>query len=327
MTVLFGKIPKRRNSDPEHIPDNASVHLKRITERFNIAKDEWFFISSYGIGDLYILLSLLPEFRKVHKAKKISVGIVKESHKDLFDLFPGVVDRYVVIGEKELKYCKSSGLESGKPIVIHPKDLHGSSLIQLIGYKSLNILDIYKVMLKLPMGSIPVDPRRHYSEISGKADVLFKKNDLLSGNTILLAPDAFSYDVHHFDLEFWKTLSSTLISKSYKVAVISHQKEIKKIRGIVPVNFPLREAIPFVEKCGFFIGNRSGFCDLISTSQAMKIILYPRIQWYSGPLIDGSSMVKMDLANGKTLEMEYDDADWKEKIVEIAGIICKGSNE
>lgn len=327
MADLFEKITKRRNPDSEHNPDKVALHLKEITERWYIGKDEWFFISSYGIGDLYILLSLLPEFRKVHKAKKISVGFVKESHKDLFDLFPGAVDRYVMIGEKELKYCKSPVLESGRPIVIHPKDLYGSSLMQLIGYKGLNILDIYKVLLKLPMGSIPVDPQRPDPEITGKADVLFKKNDLLPGKTVLLAPDAFSYDVHPFDLDFWKTLSNTLISHSYKVAVMSHQKEIRKIKGIVPVNFPLWEAIPFVEKCGFFIGNRSGFCDLISTSQAMKIILYPSIQWYSGPLYDGSSMVKMGLAKGKIVEMEYDDSDWKEKRDAIAGIICKGSNE
>ncbi len=329
MADLFAKIFKNRDSDlksrpnPENIVSRPNI----LSEPLNIMVDEWFFISAYGIGDLYILLSLLAEFRRVHQAKRISIGIVKESHRDLFDLFPGAADRYVMIGGKELKHCKSTVLEPGRPIIIHPKDLFGSSLMQLIGYKSLNIMDLYKVLLKLPLESRPAEPRRSNPENASIVDLHIKKKNLVPGRTILLAPDAFSYDVPPFDFDFWRTLSNSLMDRSYKIVVLSSQKKIKQIKGVIPVYFPLREAIPFVEHCGFFIGNRSGFCDLISQSKAMKIFLYPRIPWYSGLLFEGSSLTRMGLANNNICEMEYDSDNWKEKIETIVGILGSENHE
>ena len=41
------------------------------------------------------------------------------------------------------------------------------------------------------------------------------------------------------------------------------------------LEIPLKEVIPFVEYGGFFMGARSGLCDLLGFAQCRKKVIYP----------------------------------------------------
>ena len=293
----------------------------------NIRKGEWFFISLHGIGDLCMILSLLPEFKRIHNARKIGIGITNKKHRDIFSLFPESADRVEFIQENDLILCKSNRFEPGNPIVIHPEHIYPSSMQSLIGYKNITLIDIYKILLNLPIDckmAGPVNPGREAME---KATRRFEEYGLTYRRTILLAPDAFSYSIPVSSQVFWSKLVGDLQENGYKTAMMSANPELQYISGIINVAFPLNEALAFVNLCGGFIGNRSGFCDLIAGSPVTKVILYSTEIWHSGKLINSCSLIRMGTAGDKTFELEPDHENLGRIIPEIINLIRQNLNE
>lgn len=308
-------------------PGQYQSRREAFEERLAIKKGEWFFVSPYGIGDLCIILSLMPEFRKIHRAKRIAIGITKESHQDLFSVFPGSADRFEILDRKELVFCKSHHFAPGNPMVIHPEHIYPSSMQSLIGYKNFTLLDVYKVLLNLPIHCTTIPPALPGKEITEKAFQRFREYGLSPGKTVLVAPDAFSYRKPVASRAFWEKLIRGLQSLDYTIALMTRHEELVSIEEVVQVDFPLNEAIPFVGHCGSFIGNRSGFCDLIASVPAISIILYSNEKWHSGSLMEGSSLKRMGMAGENTFELEVDGADAQGIIPHILSLVKQVRHE
>lgn len=298
-----------------------------FNERLSIKKGEWFFVSPYGIGDLCIILSLLPEFRKMHKAKKIAIGITTENHKDLFSVYPRSADRYEILDRKELIFCKSNPFAPGNPVIIHPEHIYPSSMQSLIGYKKFTLMDVYKVLLNLPISCTTISPASSDKGTATRALQRFRDYGLVNRNTILLAPDAFSYRKPVISKSFWERLVKGLRNLGYTTAMMTRNQELAALEGIIRVDFPLKEAIPFVEYCGGFIGNRSGFCDLIASVSAISIILFSNEKWHSGSLMEGSSLKRMGVAGENTFELEVDSSDAEGMIPHILSLVKQQNHE
>lgn len=300
---------------------------EEFENRLKIRKEEWFFVTPYGIGDLCIILSLMPEFRKIHNVKKIGIGITNEKHSDVFSIFPDSVNRYEIIHEKELVFCKSNRFEPGHPVIIHPEHIYPSSMQSLIGYKNLNMMDVYKILLNLPVSCKNVFPVKPDREQTDNAFKRFNYYGLKEKGTVLMAPDAFSYEKPLIDKLFWEKLAKNIQNDGFKVAMMSSRHELNIINGVIPVDFPLKEAISFVNLCGFMISNRSGFCDLVAHTPVMKVILYSNEKWHSGSLINGCSLEKMGTAGNKTYEIEVESENSENIIPQIMNLIRQEENE
>ena len=74
---------------------------------------------------------------------------------------------------------------------------------------------------------------------------------------------------------FWEEVCEWLLKNDFSVAINSknHEASIKSKYNAVEI--PLQEVIPFANYCGFFIGIRSGFCELICFSSCHKKVIYP----------------------------------------------------
>lgn len=296
-------------------------------ERLGIKKGEWFFVSPYGIGDLCIILSLMPEFRRIHKAKKIAIGITTETHKDLFSLYQDSADRYEILDRKELIFCKSNTFAPGNPVIIHPEHIYPSSMQSLIGYKNFTLMDVYKVLLNLPISCTAMSPASTDKETAARALQRFRDYGLVSRRTILLAPDAFSYRKPVISKPFWEKLVKGLRKLGFTAAMMTKNQELAALEGVIRVDFPLKEAIPFVLYCGGFIGNRSGFCDLIASVSAISIILFSNEKWHSGSLMEGSSLKRMGVAGENTFELEVDSSDAEGMIPHILSLVKQQNHE
>lgn len=329
MKLNFNKLIQKSSSTRnfQNSTNGSSFRKNKLLQRLQIQKDEWFFVSPYGIGDLYLILTLLPEFKRIHDARKITVGIIQEKHRDILKLFPFVVDRIEKIDEKELSLCEYSNFEPGHPVIIHPGHIFPISMVSLIGYKKIHLLDIYKILLNLPLDSNPVPPVYPEQRITENSKRKFNDYGLSEGSTVLMAPQAFSYSKPLLDIDFWKSLTQKLMDLDLNVAMMSSSLDFKSIKGVTFVDFPLIEAIPFSEQCGFFIGNRSGFCDLLSTSKAFKIILFSREIWHSGHLIDSTSLIRMGLTNDMISEIEFNEVHTEADIARITSLIEQFKNE
>jgi hypothetical protein len=290
--------------------------------KINIQKDEWFFIFPYGIGDFYLFLSLLTAFQKKNGVNSVSVGLVKPYQAQLLDIFEIKVKKIVFIDKKELQFCHCNNLNQGIPIILHPEYFLKESLYSLIGYNGLTLGDVYKIMLTLPIETIYNKPIINQI-VSNAAFEKFNKYNLTDCKNVLLAPHANSFDEDIIPFDFWEILNYELQALGYKVLINSSNKKYVDLKNVIAVDFSLSQAIPFVEMCKIFVGVRSGFCDLISSSKSQKYIIYPKIDWYAGTFLSGSSLISMGLTSDEIIEFEIDSDSIRQIINSIIHEIVK----
>jgi len=292
------------------------VSKAHFIRKINIKNDEWFFILAYGIGDFYLFLSLVDLFKKYNGVEKLSIGVVKKYQLQLIDIFRSDFYKVIDINEYELKFCKKNVFSPGVPLVLHPDYFLKNSCLSLLGYKNFNLNDVYKLLLNISLKEVNAHPVIHDKFIQS-AKRRFEDYNILESQLVLISPHANSFDESIIPFEFWERIIFVLQGRGYKVLVntTQHKQRFEGIINTTCVDFSLNEAIPFVELCENFIGLRSGFCDLISSSKTKKIILYPSFKWYSGSFINGSSIEKMGLGTSNIFEYElkkdtlYDQVD------------------
>jgi|GEM_PF-1869023 len=298
--------------------------LKRNFKRkTKVEKDEWFFIFGYGIGDFYLFLSFVEDFKNYNNVTNLSVGLLKSYQQQLIQVFDLKFSRVLEIQSSDLQFCEENIFCPGKPIVFHPEKFLKNSFLSSIGYKMINLNDIYKFMLNIPIYSLNAVPKEQIQHTEMAKERFFRYGLNKESKIVLIAPHANSFDDSMFPFEFWEKLIWRLKDRGYKVLIntVTQKSQYEIIDGVVCVDFSLVEAISFVNLCGNFIGVRSGFCDLISSSNARKIILYPVFNWYSGSFFSGSSLVKMGLSSHNIYELELDTKQLKDREEEILNIL------
>jgi hypothetical protein len=200
--------------------------------------------------------------------------------------------------------------------VLHPSHFLGNALYSLIGYNGFTLIDIYKTLLNLPIKTKP-NINLHFSpELTKNAEKRFYDYGLIPQKTIIIAPHANSVNENFISLEFWTDIIEYCKTKNYSIAALTGDAKYLNL-GMQPIDFPLSESIPFLNMCHSFISLRSGLCDLVGTAECNKIVLYPKLQWYSGSLIEGSSIKKMAIAKNNLHEIEITSNNDSSKIIEL----------
>jgi ADP-heptose:LPS heptosyltransferase len=114
----------------------------------------------------------------------------------------------------------------------------------------------------------PVFPKR-------KEQVLeqFKKYGLKPGKTVVISPYAGHF-IAQISEAHWNKLILELEAKGFTVCTnCGGQEELPLPRTQAPF-IELQDCVEFVEAAGYFIGVRSGFCDLICMANCKKIVIY-----------------------------------------------------
>ena len=282
--------------------------LKYYVERFifKVRKDEWCFAPIYGIGDTYLILSLLTAFKQQNGGGKIRLILTQPSHTALLKLFPDVVNIMILVDLDWLRIIPvKTALSKGTTIIFSCLCFFRNAMVSLLGYKNMTINEVYKIMLNIAVttpNAKPVIP----SEVSEAGTKRFDSYGLPKQNTVLLAPHANTVNEQSLPLVFWTDLIRFLLDNQYQVAILSNDTVYQISDEVKPVFFPLDEAIPFCEQCGYLVSIRSGLCDLVSTADCEKIVLYPKNQPNSRNIAQWSSIVNMGIAGEKVYEYNYD---------------------
>jgi hypothetical protein len=96
------------------------------------------------------------------------------------------------------------------------------------------------------------------------------------------------------------------------------------VAGTAAVFFPLDQAIAFMDAAGYFVGVRSGLCDIISSSACKKIIFYEKDGlFYKSSQYEYFSLAKMGLCDD-AVELEYFERDREEIIKKITEVLYQG---
>lgn len=112
-----------------------------------------------------------------------------------------------------------------------------------------------------------------FPAITDKVKAYLDKIGVVEGKSVIFSP--FSYCVKLLPVEFWQILAKELTRKGYHVFVMLDESKEKNVFGLPSIFFKYEDSQSVLEYAGFFIGLRSGFCDIIAQIECKKVFLYP----------------------------------------------------
>lgn len=177
------------------------------------------------------------------------------------------------------------------------------------GYKGFDFMTLLKIGYEVNLGV-------EYTEKTWKQNLIlfngrnsiFEKLKFPKGNTVLIAPYAGMNSLFGISFEFYCSITSKLKKLGFVVCTNSNGTcEDRPIPGTLPIFLPHEQMIRFCEDAGYFLGTRSGLCDIVSSAKLKKkIIIYPdqKISQGVGKWIDFFSLNKMGLCDD-AIEYNY----------------------
>jgi hypothetical protein len=157
--------------------------------------------------------------------------------------------------------------------VLHSFWRHTSFLHNMLGFRGIGFFDCMRhCCLGLSGGEkmrLPAAPGACPDAVAR----LFSAARLPKGSTAILSPCAHNFPA--LPGEFFERLAARLREIGLSVATNCGAPGEQPVAGTAPLRFPLEAAIQAAEYAGFFVGYRSGFCDLIHTARCRKLFVYP----------------------------------------------------
>lgn len=274
---------------------------RRLTK--GLPRDSILFIAPYtGMGDIYLAGLYFNEYIRRNDISEYVFAVVNGACKKVAEIFniknivvvkPQIIDD--VINYKNF-------IRSELPVVVLNDGWGGDPLQWIRGYKNLSFDKMFRnfvfgfdddVEYELP-------PRKEHED---EIDALFLKHGLKKGKTVVLSP--YSNTLFELPDKFWQTIAEQYKQLGYSVCTNCSGAAEKPVEGTQAVFFQLGQAIDFMNAAGYFIGVRSGLCDIISSSSCKKIILYEKDGFfYKCSPFEYFSLKKMGLCND-AIEIEY----------------------
>ncbi|MCD7729866.1 MAG: hypothetical protein LUI60_08190 [Clostridia bacterium] len=249
---------------------NSRKYYRKLTARY--AENTMILIFPfYWMGDAFYLFSKLSHYIKETGIKSYVAVVMTDNHLKIAKIFGVNVEKITPPQmEKLVRYAKVVGDYS------HLKHMHHNPMFMYCnyannwcGYKNLKLKDMLDIVAFDGMHLPSAKPT--YKKDSGYYKRLLQSSRLKGGNTVLISPYANTLKPPF--KQFWIELSSYLLKTGYNVAVISSAEE-ETLEGLVSINVDIDEIALLAEVAGYFIGARSGVCDLLAFAMCRKIILY-----------------------------------------------------
>lgn len=279
-------------------------------------KDETIIHLPYtGTGDAFFFGLYFSDIKKLHGIDHyviLSASSVCDRVLQLFGETSVIVNRSE--SEDLIAYTRLKGFRQTNYIVMNDC-IDQDIVIRLRGWKGLNFHHLFRTVV------FRADRIADGSNVKKKSsDDIFVKNGLRKGKTVLISP--YATTVESLSQPTWQRMVDTLKSKGFDVCTNVAGKE-EPIPGSIPLNIPFDQVIDFVEQAGFFIGIRSGLCDIIAFAKANKTIFYPTWTDRTSELRNHNyryySFRKMGLCTDDLLEIQF--AEGKE--TDIADVTCQ----
>lgn len=281
-------------------------------------KDCKIYVCPYpGTGDLYLVGMYLKERLKYDGEKECVIVVTSQSCNKVLSLFDlkSVLRGTIVLKNQEeaeqlLAFSRGIGTENANVDLLN----NDGGLIDL-GYMSgCKGLDFNTLFQKVVFFS-----QRRYTQADIKkqnADDIFERNSLRKGKTVLLSP--YVNTVDGISEETWIQIAKQLKSKGYDVCTNISGNSESPIEGTKGIFIPYVQIVDFLNKAGGFIGFRSGLCDIISGTKALKVILYPlNVKYCDSSFYDYFSLRHMGLATENILEFEIGDENTEDIMEEV----------
>ena len=272
-----------------------------------------------GTGDIYLIGTFWDEYIKRNNIDDYIFVVITGACKKVASIFN--IKNIVLTPKKEygeflIDYYLLDR-EKGNLTILNDcwAQVHTNQVEWFRGYKGLYFTELFrKFVFGLPNSIKPKHPT--FKAEAERVKNTFDEYGMVSKRTVILSP--YSNTLSDLPTDFWEDIVSMLVNKGYKVATNSGGKTEPAIKGSIGVFFPLDIAPQIIEEAGAFIGVRSGFCDVISGTNAKKIILYDKgNRFYMGSAFEYFNLEGMELCDD-AIEIEYEHSSIENIIIQIA---------
>lgn len=253
---------------------NGYKVYKKIRKEYGY--DKTIFIFPYaGTGDIYVAGLYIKYYLQNNKIDDYITTVIGKS-------CVAVAEMFKLKNIVKLEYKESTELvnfnnifddNSLNMIILHC-DFRGVNSVfnNLRNYCKLYLTH----MFKYGVFNLNENCKKIFPDIVNKKDYvinLFNEKNLQKQKTVILAP--YANTLMNLSMKFWENISEVLKKNGYTVCTNCYGNEESAIPNTTAIFFPLNYAVDIVEYAGYFLGIRSGLCDIIANTNCKKIILYP----------------------------------------------------
>lgn len=279
------------------------------------------FVCPYtGTGDIYLIGTFWEQFMQANHLNDYVFMVLSKACEKVARLFP--IKNVCTFDKKAdcdylIRYYMLCPNKVNLTILNDSwKQVHTNPLECFRGYRGLGFTEMFrKFVFHLSDTVMPRHPVfRDAREEIGR---LFDQYQLRAGCTVVLSP--YSNTLADLSIDFWENLAERLQEAGFCVCTNCGGDTEPAIKGTAGVFFPLDIAPQVVEAAGYFIGIRSGFCDVVSGAKARKVILYQAGErFFNSSTYEYFSLQKMGLSKD-SVEIQFvsDDDALCQKVLQV----------
>lgn len=263
-----------------------------------------------GTGDIYLIGAFWRQYIEKMKISDYVFLVISKACEKTAELF-GIKNIVRLDNKIKSEYLIRYSMlcpERGKLTILNDSwvQVHTNPLGWLRGYKGLEFMELFrKFVFDLPDTARPEHPA--FRNRDREVEEFFRTNQLEEKNTVILSP--YSNTLADLPDRFWSRVAKALKGLGFVVCTNSSGETEPAAEGTVPVFFPLNHAPQIIEKAGYFIGIRSGLCDIISGADAKKVILYhAKERFFNGSTYEYFNLKGMGLCDNAA-EIQFENAD------------------
>lgn len=281
---------------------------KKMSQKFG--EDTHFLLIPYeGTGDAYITGCMLKRYVQEHYIQKYQIIQPLSRGKKVLSLFREEAVCTITIEERnwlsQFQLFASQAIERLHVMHFHPCN-HICIQNRIEGINKVSFQKMYEI------AGFNIEPERELPGIAKEREVegQFCRRGLKVGKTVILAP--YAETIPTMPEEAWIYIAKALSDAGYCVCTNSMSEKEPVIPGTQRVSYGYAQMIPILHLAGWFIGVRSGLCDVISSSKCKKIIVYPKsFFWGQGEVSKYFSLKAMGFCSD-VIEVEFEKNGWKE---------------
>lgn len=309
---FYDALPSTISYYKEKIQNGSKIYSQLVDWEH---KQSLFLCPYSGTGDIYLIGLYLKKYITLHQIKSYVIVVCSQTCRKVAELFGFQAN---VLSNEEMweiiTYTRAIGLNKSNTYILNDSFENNTIITRLRGYKGIDFNTMFaKCVFQMDK---QIKPDKIFQK---NADLFFEEYHLKKGKTVLLSPYANTMNL--LTPKFWEHIAEKLVNIGYSVCTNVASKDEQTIKGTRGIFIPYNMIIDFLNKAGYFIGLRSGLCDIISSTTAKLCILYQQgLMFGAGTLYDYFSLNKMQLRdNSELLELQYD----LENMNDIEDIIIK----
>lgn len=218
-----------------------------------------------ALGDVCMALEYFPEYCKVHQIYSYEIIVVGQGCAEIARMYSQA--KIYTLNQRSMDEFVQAAVfyENRQVFIAHHDRPYMLDMTKFIDASHLSFRDIYRAGVYGLNPDVPVHRPKYRKEFANKE--IFDEE-----NSVILAPYAKS--VVKVDLSFWMSLAELYKAEGKKVFTNIHGDELP-VPGTIAVCIPLNEMVDAVQYAGFFVGLRSGLCDVINYANCKKTVVFP----------------------------------------------------